>query len=123
MNITDLLQKCVNHGTKGITTKEVANALSIGRSKAYNELTRLRRFGKVSLHKRGKYSFWEINLPTTLPPSYDYDIEYVVRKAAPNGFNTASVLSMTNNCVRPTITPFNYREEEDIEYGFSTIIP
>lgn len=121
MNINDLLQKCVNYGTKGISTKDVACALSITRSKAYSELVKLKRFGKVDHHKHGKYSFWEIKLKPTLPPSYEYDMDYVVRKASPNGFNTASMMSMYNNCVRPTITPFNYLENEDINSGFSII--
>jgi len=76
MEIKVFLQKCVDNGIKSITKKGLATKFKLTHYQAYVKLNELRNAGVVSLLDFGKYSYWEIKLPS----AYDdvFDDHYIV---------------------------------------------
>ncbi len=106
MEIKKFLQKCINHGITGVTTKEIANKLKLARSTTMYRMKSLEKDGHISLLAHGKNSYWHIWLSNNgplIPNNYGFSGYSNIPPI--NGFDQATRKSMKYNCIRETAMP------------------
>lgn len=119
MDITPIMQACVNNGTRTITTRQIADKFGICTSTA---LKYLKKQPGLEFHSNGKYSYWKI----TIPPNYYSSDEEQLFAEDMTDFQWASIFSMRHNCVRPTTYPDTVddpKAQEYIDNGYTLFYP
>lgn len=117
----------------GINTRQVAEALGVTYNTAMKALKTLESEKKVIHVRAGKYSHWKVNFKKI--EEVDGDTEFMLNaqdctQIQPaykiDDFQWASMLSMMNNCTRPTMRPGDVEdpiEQEFMEEGYTIFYP
>lgn len=108
MNVKDFLQACVNHKIEAVTTMEVTKALNSNRNTVFSALKKLEKDGAIWHKKSGNKSYWVLlgmSYNGPLEPNTDEELYEDNVLPITNEFDAGTRVSMSNNCVRPTVWP------------------